>query len=253
MNAERLATIDRCRAARPAARRRWARVAAGALSLVLPLALSACLAGPPPATAGAAAIADSQPLAGTGAVAFHPQRALLAWADGNRWHTLDLDSGRRSDHLADAAVADLGFAADGDLWLIADRAERWREGRRVCRSEAGDLSRWFGADADGAAVARYQHSDGVGPLRQQLWLGPDCRTVREDTRPLPARIREVGDDPGEPLRAGAAPAAAGLAERLPAIGADGATARRTLALSHDGRWRVVDENGQRILRRTGAP
>jgi len=223
------------------------------LGLVLPLALSACLAGPPPATASAAAIADSQTLAGTGAVAFHPQRALLAWADERGWHLLDLDTGQRSDHVADAPVADLGFAADGDLWLIADRAERWRDGRRVCRSEAGDLSRWFGADATGATVARYSHSDGVGPLRQQLWLSPECRTVREDTRPLPPHIREVGDDPGEPLHAGTAPASTGLAETLPALGADGLAPQRTLALSHDGRWRVLDQNGQRILRRTSAP
>lgn len=209
--------------------------------------LPACRAGaarPDPAPAAAENSVASRVL--TGAVAFHPSRPLLAWSDGKRWHVLDLPSNRVADFVTDSEIADLGYAPDGDLWLVADHAERWRDGKLACRSDAADLSRVLGIAGDGIAAAGYGHVDGAGPLRHPVWIDPRCALTRYPAEPLPAGVADASSDTG---------GIAGKPTRPPRavppgfVAPAGASAK-PVAVSADGGWWVGEDAGRLLLYRT---
>lgn len=215
--------------------------------------LPACRAGAvrpapvsPTASATAEATAPPRLLAGAGAVAFHPSRPLLAWSDGKRWHVLDLHTGRVADFATDSEIADLGYAPDGDLWLVADHAERWRDGELGCRSDAADLSRVLGSADDGLAAAGYGHSDGVGPLRHPVWIDLRCGLTRYPAEPLPAGVADAASDPGVVAGKRTQPPRA-----VPAgFVAPADSSAKPVAVSHDGRWWVGEDTGRLLLYRT---
>ncbi|MGO0999702.1 hypothetical protein [Lysobacter sp. CA196] len=215
--------------------------------------LPACRAGAarpapvsPTASATAEAAASPRLLAGAGAVAFHPSRPLLAWSDGKRWHVLDLRSRRVADFATDSEIADLGYAPDGDLWLVADHAERWRDDRLGCRSDAADLSRVLGTANDGLAAAGYGQSDGVGPLRRPVWIDRRCAIARYPAEPLPAGVADASADDGGIAGKDTRPPRA-----VPAgFVAPADTPAKPVAVSHDGRWWVGETAGRLLLYRT---
>lgn len=202
--------------------------------------------GSPAAASTAEAAASPRLLPGAGAVAFHPSRPLLAWSDGKRWHVLDLHTDRVADFTGETEIADLGYAPDGDLWLVGDRAERWRDGQRSCRSEAADLSRVLGTARAGIAAAGYGHSDGVGPLRHPVWIDTHCGITRYPGEPLPAGVADASADHGgvdgqdtQPPRA------------VPkGFVAPAGTSAKPIAVSHDDRWWVGEDAGRLHLYRT---
>ncbi|QWP74766.1 hypothetical protein J5226_13925 [Lysobacter sp. K5869] len=180
-----------------------------------------------------------------GPLAFHPHRDELAWAQGRDAYRLNLADGRRERLRAQADIADLAYADDGALWLAAGAPERWQPGRRLCRGDGADLSRAFGADRDGMRMASYGYADGQGPIRHQYWFDPRCRVRRDSLAPLPPGVDDSAADPGE------APAP-GDRRDAALRGAARAAADGTVAVSRDGRWRVVERGGERRLERTRA-
>lgn len=237
---------------------RWRRAAA----LPMALALAACVGagGQPHEVASRQAVAADVPVAeparrrglpGAGAVAFDPAAPRLAWAAGERVYLIDLGSGEQVEYAVGAWVDDLGFASDGSLWLLAGQAEHWRDGERLCRTQALDVERLLALDAQGAVVAGYSHSDGIGMLRRQVWLDPACVVTAESTRPLPGGVGDAESDPGEPLRRGSLqaprmlPQGAGPPPKAPQA--------RPVAASRDGRWWVFEEGGIRSLWDAGPP
>lgn len=202
------------------------------------IATAAC-AAPPHATATEAIAVE---LPAQGPLSFHPQRDELSWAQGRDWHRLDLSSGRSERFQADADIADLAYADDGALWLAAGAPQRWLQGRRTCRGDNADLSRAFGADRDGMRMASYGHDDAQGPIRHQYWLDPQCRVRRDSLAPLPAGVTDSAADPGE--ASGPDDALAAKLRNAARPSADG-----TVAVSRDGRWRVVERGGERKLER----
>lgn len=180
------------------------------------------------------------PLTGAGAVAFAPSGNTLAWASGRAVRLRDLASGDERVLDAGADVTDLGYSPDGALWVVAGQPALWRDGQRVCVAGDLDADRLLGADAQGAVVAGYQHSDGVGMLRHQAWLDTTCALVRERTDPVSRGVDSAEADPGAPLlRASLAPrASAPAASRGAGI----------VAESRDGAWQVVEGPSGRVLR-----
>lgn len=215
-------------------------------------------AEPQPARGGAQLV-DPRPLQGAGAVAFHPARSSLAWAAGEdvRIQELDAEAGAGERRIAVGdRVADLGFAPDGALWLIADVPQLWRDGAPVCRAEGLEADRLLAVDAHGAVVAAYSHSDGVGMLRRQVWIDTQCNVADEQVERLSERAADAGSDPGAPLGRATLraqrPDAAALARllstmRLPA----GAGVERAVLVSADRRWWVLDGAQGRTLWRRG--
>jgi hypothetical protein len=221
----------------PSLRRHSLRLAASACFLIVSAACAAPPRAPAPATDATAVQLPSQ-----GPLSFHPRHDELAWAQGRDWHRLDLANGRSERFQADADIADIAYADDGALWLAAGAPQRWLQGRRTCHGDGADLSRVFGADRDGVRMASYGYADGQGPIRHQYWLDPQCRIRRDSLAPLPAGITDSAADPGEARAPEDARAARLRNAAQPA--ADG-----TLAVSHDGRWRVIERGGERRLER----
>lgn len=221
----------------PSFRHRRLRLAVVACFLI---ASSACAA--PPRVAAPAIDATAVQLPPQGPLSFHPRRDELAWAQGRDWYRLDLRSGRSERFQADADIADVAYADDGALWLAAGAPQRWLQGRRTCRGDDADLSRAFGSDRDGMRMASYGHADGQGPIRHQYWFDPHCRARRDSLAPLPAGISDSAADQGETPTADDARAA--RLRNAARAGADG-----TIAVSRDGRWRVVERGGERRLER----
>lgn len=207
------------------------------------IATAACAA--PPRAAAPAADAGAIRLPSQGPLSFHPQRDELAWAQGREWFRLDLGSGRSERFQADADIADIAYADDGALWLAAGAPQRWLQGRRICRGDGVDLSRAFGADRDGMRMASYGHDDAQGPIRHQYWFDRQCRIRRDSLAPLPAGVTDSAADPGEAH--GAADARAAKLRNAAQPAADG-----TVAVSRDGRWRVIERGGERRLERVGS-
>lgn len=206
------------------------------------IATAACAA--PPRAAAPAVDATAVQLPAQGPLSFHPQRDELSWAQGRDWHRLDLSNGRSEHFQAEADIADLAYADDGALWLAAGAPQRWLQGRRTCRGDNADLSRAFGADHDGMRMASYGHDDTQGPIRHQYWFDPQCRARRDSLAPLPAGITDSAADPGETSGSDDALAAKLRSATQP-------TADGTIAVSRDGRWRVVERGGERKLERVG--
>lgn len=183
------------------------------------------------------------PLVGAGAVAFAPSGETLAWASGSSVRLRALASGEEHAFAAGGDVTDLGYAPDGALWIVAGTPALWRDGQRVCSAPGMQADRLLGADVQGAVVAGYQHSDGVGMLRHQAWLDLRCAVVRERTDPLPRGVDDAEADAGAPmLRTSLAPARRSAAA--------GTRDRGVIAQSRDGAWQVVDTASGRILRAT---
>lgn len=209
------------------------------------------------------AVSESKPLPGAGAVAFHPSRALLVWADGSKVQILDLSSGESHAIQVGTTVSDLGFSPQGDLWAIAGQATLWRGDAAVCRSSETDMDRLLGIDAEGMTAAGYTYSDGVGPIRHQLWLDNNCRLHHESRAPLPANVRDADVDAGEsPLRASlrsprAFPAGGSWTVDNNRLRSDREAAlilpSSPVAVSADGRWWVFGEPGRRALWRLAEP
>lgn len=215
--------------------------AALAAALAAALSVSGAVCAAPPAPDPAAVRLPPQ-----GPLAFHPQRDELTWAQGRDAHRLDLASGRSERLQAGADIADLAYADDGALWLAAGAPERWQAGRRACRGDGVDLSRVFGADRDdGARMASYGYADGRGPIRHQYWLDARCQVRRDSVAPLPAGVSDSAADPGETPASGDARATTLRGAVRPA--ADG-----VVAVSRDGRWRVIERAGERRLERAHA-
>jgi hypothetical protein len=203
------------------------------------------------------AITQSRPLAGAGAVAFDAVSATLAWADGEHVRLLDLAGGEVQTIPAGATVSDLGYSPQGDLWIVAGHIERRHGATVACRSRETDMQRLLGVDGDGIAAAGYAYSDGIGPLRHQIWLDEACHLQRESTAPLPDGVSDADADPGEAhgrasLHAPRAVPPAWLhridGDRLrfnrgPVLALPSAPA----AVSPDGRWWVFGAPGQRTL------
>ena len=210
-----------------------------------------------PQKAGALALTDRRVLVGAGAVAFDPVRERLVWADAAVLRTLGLRTGVQSETDVGQPIADLAFAPNGALWLLAGGAAlHLRDGARVCASEDQRLDRVLGVDAAGMTAAGYSYSDGIGPIRHQVWVDRACRREHESTAPLPAGITDSGDDRGEAARRPTLRAPAVLPQTLgwtlegARVRANGATLTLpapAVAVSLDGRWWVLDEGGQRTL------
>ena len=233
------------------------RIAASATGLLVAVALAACVpagerqAADPEAARGGAPTAQAtlpgnrRNLPGAGAVAFDPTAPRLAWAAGNDVRILDLRSGEQRSLAVGTWVDDLGFAPDGSLWVIADQPVRWRAGAPACRARGVEADRLLALDAQGAVVAGYSHSDGVGMLRRQVWLDGRCDIVDESIRALPADVQDAESDAGEPLRR----VSLRPPRRVPpsAPRPPGAPRARPIAASADGRWWVFDHDGVRFL------
>lgn len=210
-----------------------------------------------PSATTAPALTQARPLAGAGAVAFDTTSATLAWADGEQVHVLNLAGGELTAIAAGATVSDLGYSPQGDLWIVAGHLERRRGSAVACRSRETDMQRLLGVDGEGVAAAGYAYSDGIGPVRHQVWLDDACHLQRESTAPLPHETADADADPGEaPGRASLqAPRAVPPAwmQRIdggrlhldhgPALALPSAPA----AVSPDGRWWVFGAPGQRTL------
>lgn len=198
-------------------------------------------------------LVDPRPLHGAGAVAFDPAGPRLAWAAGHEVRRYALDDGSEQPRLAIGhPVVDLGYAPDGALWVIADVPQLWRDGVLQCRAEQVEAERLLAADAEGAVVTGYMHSDGVGMLRRQVWLDSRCGLVEESLAPVPAGVTDAAADPGAPLgRAGlriAQPEPADLAARLQQVQLPaGAGVERAVQVSADGQWWVLDGAQGRTL------
>jgi hypothetical protein len=209
-----------------------------------------------PRKADALALTDRRVLTGAGAVAFDPLRERLVWADASVLREIDLRTGKQSETGIGRPIADLAFAPDGDLWLLAGAAILWRGGVRVCTSEDEALDRVLGVDADGVTAASYSHSDGIGPVRHQVWIDDACRREHDSLAPLPASVGDTGNDRGEPARRptlrppAALPAALGWnidGQRVNANGTTLTLPAPVVAVSPDGRWWVLEEGGRRTL------
>jgi hypothetical protein len=209
-----------------------------------------------PREADALALAERRVLPGAGAVAFDPVHRRLAWADASVLRMIDLRTGVQSETDVGRPIADLAFAPDGDLWLLAGAAVLWRDGVRACASEDEAFDRVLGVDADGVTAASYSHSDGVGPVRHQVWIDDACRREHDSMAPLPAGVGDTGDDLGEPPRRPTLRAPAVLPEtlgwtlegaRVDANGTSLTLPAPVVAVSPDGRWWVLEEDGQRTL------
>ncbi len=195
----------------------------------------------------AAAVVDGRrALPGAGAVAFDPMGARLAWAAGSEVRILDLGAGTTSALAAAGWIDDLGFAPDGSLWTVGERVQRWQGATAVCTTEGVDADRLLAVDAQGAVVAGYARSDGVGMLRHQVWLDAACRVTGDSTQSLPAGIADAEADPGAALGRASlrAPRVSPPAASSAMAGMPGAKA---VVASADGRWLVVDVGGQRSL------
>lgn len=208
-----------------------------------------------PSENGQMALRDRRPLLGAGAVAFDPRHPRLVWADGEKFQVLDLDGNAPSEHAAGGWVSDLGYAVNGDLWVIAGHASRWRDGARACSSDV-ELDRLLAVDDAGIDAAADTYSDGVGPVTHRVRLDANCRLEREIYEPL--SDTKAATSKGEaPLSARALPP--GLpwkveARRVtvsgkPAVGLPSVP----VAVSPDGRWWVFEEEGQRVLWRLREP
>jgi hypothetical protein len=222
----------------------------------VPAAAPASKADAPSATTSAS-ITQARPLAGAGAVAFDAASATLAWADGEQVRLLDLAGGEVQTIAAGAPVSDLGYSPQGDLWIVAGHVERHRGATVACRSDNVDMQRLLAVDGEGVAAAGYAYSDGIGPVRHQVWLDDACRLQRESTAPLPRETADADADSGE------APGRASLQapRAVPSVWLrriDGARLRldrgpalalpsTPAAVSPDGRWWVFGAPGQRTL------
>jgi len=227
--------------------------AALAPALVVLVAACAPVANGQPAPTGAAApmpaseLHDRRDLPGAGAVAFDPTGKRLVWASGEDVRVLELDSGAQAVRASGGWIDDLGFAPDGSLWVVGDKVQRWQGDALACSTPGVDADRLLAADAQGAVVAGYEHSDGEGMLRHQVWLDPDCHQSMESTQPLPKEVTNAEADPGAPLgRASLQPPRPRVDQALlrPLDGMPGA---KLVAVSADGRWWVVDAGGRRSL------
>ena len=194
----------------------------------------------------AAVLEDRRALPGAGAVAFDPSGSRLAWAAGSEVRILDLGAGTTSALAAAGWIDDVGFAPDGSLWTVGERVQRWQDDTAACTTEGVDADRLLAVDAQGAVVAGYARSDGVGVLRHQVWLDAACRVTGDSTQPLPAGIADAESDPGAPLGRASlhAPRVSPPAASAAMAGMPGAKA---VVASADGRWLVVDVGGQRSL------
>jgi len=210
-----------------------------------------------PSAATSAAITQVRPLTGAGTVAFDAASATLAWADGEHVRLLDLAGGEAQTIPAGATVSDLGYAPQGDLWIVAGHVERRHGATVACRSRETDMQRLLGIDGEGVTAAGYAYSDGIGPIRRQIWLDDACRLQRESTAPLPRETSDSDADPGEAsgrtsLQAPRAVPSAWLRridgsrlrlDRGPPLALPSTPA----AVSPDGRWWVFGAPGQRTL------
>ena len=203
-------------------------------------------------------LVDPRPLHGAGAVAFDPARERVVWAAGEELRVLALDGNNRADEgraRVGSAIADLGVAPDGALWVVADVPQLWRDGARVCRADGVEADRLLAVDGEGAVVTAYSHSDGVGALRRQVWLDAQCGVADERIAPLPDGVAGSASDPGAPLGRSTlrplhqdTPALARQFSelRLPA----GAGVERPVRVSDDGRWWVLEgAQGRTLWRR----
>lgn len=208
-----------------------------------------------PSENGQLALRDRRPLLGAGAVVFDPQHPRLVWADGEKFQVLDLDSDALSGHPAGGWVSDLGYAANGDLWVVASHASRWRGGARACSSEV-ELDRLLAIDDAGVDAAADTYSDGVGPVTHRVRLDADCRLEREIYEPLSdtkaaapkgdAAVSKRALPSGLPWKIEAHRV---IVSGKPAVGLPSAP----VAISPDGRWWVFEEEGRRVLWRLREP
>lgn len=204
----------------------------------------------PPSRPG---LVDPRPLQGAGAVAFDPDRPQVAWAAGEEVRVSALGDGAEARHMPVGEwVGDVGFAPDGALWVVAGVPQLWRDGALACRADAVEADRLLAVDAQGVVVAGYTHSDGVGMLRRQVWLGPDCAVVGERLDPVPEGVGDSEADPGAPLGRATLrkvhAAADALAQRLSGMQLPaGAGIDRAIAISGDGRWWVLEGAQGRTL------
>ena len=228
---------------------------AGDAARAQPVSLPTDAGAPPPRLA----LIDPHPLPGAGAVAFDPAQPQLAWAAGEEVRIARLGDGTDARRMPVGAwVSDLGFAPDAALWIVAGTPQLWRDGARACSADAVEADRLLAIDAQGAVVAGYTHSDGVGMLRRQVWLGPDCAVVEARLDPVPAGVNDAEADPGAPLgraslRRVHEPAGA-LAQRMAGVQLQaGAGVDRAVAVSDDGRWWVLEGAQGRTLWRIAPP
>lgn len=192
-------------------------------------------------------LGNRRDLTGAGAVAFDPTAPRLAWAAGNEVRTLDLRSGGQGRVAVGVPVTDLGFAPDGSLWIVAGQAQRWRGGESACRAQDVEADRLLALDAQGAVVAGYTHSDGVGMLRRQVWLDNACTASAESVQPLPPGIADAEADPGEPLRRASLQSPRGALPPSSPHLPEGSAQARPVAASADGRWWVFEDPKGRTL------
>jgi len=260
-----------------ARRRHRPRVAACATTLLVALALAACSGAQAPAAGEARAAApdgaaeaapaprpdlvDPRPLQGAGAVAFDADSSRLAWAAENGGvRILDLERLDGERRLGvEVEVGDVAFAPDGALWLIAaGEPQLWRDGALACRAQDVEADRLLAVDGEGVVVVRYAHGGGVGMIRHQAWLDPQCAQVDARVDPLPEGIEGSDADRGAPLgRDSLQPAHLPPAEldmrlaqvQLPA----GAGVEQAVAVSPDGRWWVLAGVQGRTLWRREQP
>jgi hypothetical protein len=253
------------------ARRWWLLAAAMACALGgCGVAGSGGVAMPRPATAGNTGttdgarpalpgLVDPRPLHGAGAVAFDPTRPQLAWAAGHEVRRYALDDGSERPRMAiGSQVADLGYAPDGALWVVANEPQLWRDGALLCRASGVDGDRLLAVDAEGAVVTTYSHSDGVGMLRRQVWLDPQCGVVEDELEPVPAGVTSPDADPGAPLRRESLqvlrPGPADLEARLSQVQLPaGAGVKNAVRVSPDGRWWILEGVQGRTLWRLDRP
>lgn len=204
-------------------------------------------------------LVDPRPLHGAGAVAFDPAGRRLAWAAGHEVRRYALDDGSEQSRLAIGhQVVDLGYAPDGALWVVADVPQRWRDGVLQCRAAEVEAERLLAVDAEGAVVTAYLHSDGVGMLRRQIWLDPECGLVEERIGPVPAGVSDAGADPGAPLGRErlriVRPEPTELAARLEQVQLPAGTGmKQAVQVSADGQWWVLEGAQGRTLWRLDRP
>lgn len=208
-----------------------------------------------PSENGQLALRDRKPLPGAGAVAFDPLHPRLVWADGEKFQMLDLDSNAVSEHPAGGWVSDLGYAANGDLWVVASHASRWRGGARVCSSET-ELDRLLAIDDAGVDAAADTYSDGVGPVTHRVRLDADCRLEREIYEPL-TDTKAAASKGDAPLPKSALPSGLPWKIEVHRVIVAGKHAvdlpSAPVAISPDGRWWVFEEEGRRVLWRLREP
>lgn len=204
-------------------------------------------------------LVDPRPLQGAGAVAFDPARPRLAWAAGEEVRVFDLAAGAEERRIAIGSwVDDVAVAPDGAVWVVAGVPQLWRDGAEACRAEGVEADRLLAVDGEGAVVAGYSHSDGVGMLRRQVWLDAQCGQAQEDTDRVADGVTDAEADPGAPLGRASLQrvhaSAQALAERLSGMQLPaGAGVERAVAISSDGRWWVLEGAQGRTLWRTDRP